>query len=1161
MRPERSLTLFIYFSIFCCFFLLSGGGFASERGTAKLPIDSQLGELLTRTFYEKGVVSGEKVETFRLLMDERYKQIKSNLKRVYRRKDGLSSKAAEQKTNRQGNIKAYRILLDYIEDMEDSRGRGDTEGFNALAVKALELEDALKVAGAKLFTTKLFEKIPASLKKRKIPLRAAPYGEASNLVDGETGLFFKQGQLIKMKAGGVDLSKLNPPGDSSYWRSHDISAIDVKSHYQSGGDGLNKGLGIVFPGTTGKYKKMRYTQTKPKMDITMRDGVSGRKLDFKLKIGGEMHSDPTASALFAALGFSVDHTQYVRDFKLELGKTTPFEFKRQWNAYFSRYDVNSYIKKEGEDGKGHYIIFHEGLLEAKRDELLRVGPWGFDKNGHGSLREVRGAILFNMWVANIDLKEADNNKLVLRKIKGQYEFFHIQHDLGFAFGGTYSERPGEFPWQLVKKKTGEDILLSYRCFWKNSAIDRITYADARWMTRLLAELSRDQIEAAVELGGWPGSMGQLLVEKLIHRRNQLVKALGLEGEEPGKGKRITILPCDRYLTTGDGVVVKGKLKVFRVPGYVQFFGPRIREVIPQMLGFVRNLVVDGLVDGISAIRYIRINPEHFGGTDDFIGRIRLGMDREIEENPWPTGENDQFLVRDTLQLGLRPRYGQYLTADLSYSRKYTVVYPVRTRDEGRFHNNFIINLGLWNQVKKFGVDRRFAAVVEDFYEIRGKLKTSKGHTPLLAASAAVSRVYVNRYFISRRLPNHLVYFEDKSRYNQLAYKVFLQFAYLFNFRVPFFKRTIQKGKIDREYIDVDISERGKDADILKAVKRLLLKNDSSEIKRLGTPRSIRDKFFEKKTKFNLLGFYKIRSIYRVDRLREVSGSVYGGKNPKSESPLLEKGREHFQVESLRKRTWRFLDNGEVHASWVRMTGKSEKTGKKGIIKQPRLVISMGINDKNATDGELKEGYLGFINGVVGDGDFIRFDPAVHTRNGHWGSLQVHLDIVMYGKAIGRLINLKGEELWGALSSVTGESVVELKRSAGPRYERGRPVYRYGSANGSSYLAAKAGYLIRAMKRARGARGSLGQMRALVKGVRKAIYTSGHSFEYRLLAALHKIVGKKNLYIEAGVTFPIHKENIFPERQPLFNRRGELRKMDPLLFEYIFDDPAEIYHIF
>jgi hypothetical protein len=1117
---------------------------APEQGTEKLPFNSQLKQLISQTFYEGPGISPEKIAAYHQGIEKRYWQITDNLKNVYILRKHLSSEKALNKVFKRGTIEAYQVLLDYIEELKTTK---EPTAFNLLALKVLEMDDALKISGKKLASTMLFEKVSAALKRRKIPIKTAPKGEASNLADPVTGFYYSQTQLARMKQGGIDISKLDPPGDSTFWTPHDIGKIDIKAYYQTGQPPLHKGLKIVFPldkGGKGYYIKIRRTQTKPKIDIFITH--KGKRLSFKLKVGSEMHSEVTAASLYAALGFSVDISKYVRDFKLVLGDTTPHQFKRAWNAYYSRYDVNKYIKDQGEDEEGHYIVFYEGLLEAKPNGLLRVGPWAFGRVGHNGLREVRGTLLFDIWIANMDLKEAENNKLVLRKTRktgGHYRFFHIQHDMGFAFGSTYIERPGDFNWTLVKKKTDDYVLLSYRCFQQNSIFKYVTFADARWMVRLIARLSREQVQAAVELGGWPESMGKLLVEKLIARRNQLVSAFDLVGDVLPNGKRITLIPFNRRLTTTDGVVVKGKLKIYELPGYIQYFGPRIRELIPIIARQIRNAAVDGMVNGLSTIRYFKINPEWVGWSPDIISRIIIRTNREVELNPRPTGERDDYLVQDTMEIGFRLGCGFTLSGDISYVKKYTVVYPVKTEDEGRYHNHFIINLLLPGQVKKFTPQDNFVAIVEDYLKGRGRIKIGGNVDSLvndspLGASLGVSKIYLGRHFISRKDPHKLIYFKDKSVYNELAFKIFLEFAFLFQYRIPLLKTATQKGSLTRTYVEMDPGDMETGSTKLKALKCLLLDNDASMIEKMGAKKTLNDEFLQEKTKFNLLGFFKSRSIYRIDRLKGTGSTT------------------RFQVESQKQKSWRFLDNGERYFSWIRFQGKS---GGKNEIDEPLLTILLRIEDRNTKNRELKRGYLDFIDRVVLRDGFIGFDAAAHSQNRRWGYIQVYLHMTFYREAIRQLLQVDEMEIWKTLASITPHSVQTLIRaSKPPDYRRRPPTSRLDPLR---RLAWKTAYIIKALKKARKTRDTLKKMSYLVKTLRKAIYTNGHGFDPTLLSVIHKIAGEENLFISAEVTMPVHKEMVFPERIPLYNETGVKRPVEPVFFEYIFDDPVEIYHLF
>lgn len=1103
------------------------------RGTEVLPFNSQLKQLISTTFYRGLQISREKIAAYRRDIARRQREIKKNLKNNY---------VLEKKDN----IRAYKILLAYIDRLKDTP---DPAAFNTLALKILEMDYALKVSGKKLASSMLLDEVYAALKPRKIPINAVPEGEARNLVDPAGGHFFSQEQLARMKKKGMDISKLNPPADSTFWSAHDISRIDVKKHYLTGGDALHKGLEIVFPRGKGYFKKIRATRGKPAIDIFFPH--EGKELNFKLNVGAEMHAEPTAASLYAALGFSVDISKYARDFKLVLGDISPQQFKRRWYSRYSRFDLDKYIKQRGKDEEGHYIVFYEGLLEARPRELLRVGPWAFGQNGHKGLREVRGTLLFNMWIANLELKEAAGNRLVLRKIDNcqRYRFFHIQHDLGFTFGRNYIERPGDFKWTLVRKKSGDYVHLTYRCFQGNSGFEHITFADARWMVRLIAQLDRGQIRAAVELGGWPESMGKLLVEKLIARRNQLVKAFNLAGEILPNGKTIAGIPFKRYLTTTDGVVAGGKLIIHELPGYNQYFGPRLRELFLIVRRQLGNAFIDSIVNGISAVRYIKIDPKWLGWDEDIISHIILRMNREIELNPKPTGENDEYLVKDTMEIGFRLGYGFVFSGDVSYVKKYTVVYPVRTQAEGRYHNHFIINFMLPLQVGRFGLQQNFAAITEDYIEGRGRIKIG-GHerhfNSLLGTTLTASKIYLDRRFISYKPGDRLVYFRDKGISHRLAYELFLEFAYLFYYRVPFIESSSQEGTLTRDYLEMDLSDLETAPLKPGALGRLILENDPSLIKKMAKKKTIHDKFFQEKTLFSLLRAFKIRTVYRVDKIT----STFPGKG--------ENGETRYQVESRKLRAWKFLDNGERHFSSVRLTCKS-RDGRE--IDDPVLMLTLRIDDRNTADGELKHGYLRSINALALDKRFIDFNSSAFSRNRRWGYLQVYIDIILYGGAIRALLRLEGETVWKTLAEVSGRTVKTLKQSAGPRYYRGRPVYRYDSAGGTDYLACKTDHFIRQIKKARKAKNTLKKMRYLVKAVRKAVYLSRHSFDPVLLSVIHKILGRENLYLSAAVTMPVNREMVLPGQVPLRSELGVKRPVEAVVFEFIFEDAAEIYHLF
>ncbi|MCP4217919.1 MAG: hypothetical protein GY765_24970, partial [bacterium] len=1046
-----------------------------------------------------------------------------------------------------GEIKSYKIVLKYLErlaGMASSRPEPQTIlAFKRLALRVLELDYALLMNGKKLPSTLLLEKIPESLRKWKIYIHRAPEGEAVNLVKPGSQLFYSPRELDSIKRNGGDVSRFNPPADSTFWTNHDISAVDVRSFYQDGGDALHRGVEVVFPKGKAHFKKIRRTQTKPKMDVTITH--RGRKITFKLKIGAEMHSEISCAALYAAMGFSTDICKYVRDFKVILGQMTHQQFRHEWESYYGRYPMERFVKDRGTDEDGNYVVFHEGVLESKPEALLRVGPWPYGIHGHRGLREVRSALIFNMWVANLDIKEAENNKLILKKSGNGYRFFHIQHDMGYAFGNRYFERPGSFGWKLVKKRNSKFVRLAYRNFQKNSGFKQVTFADARWMIRLMAQLSRRQITDAIQLGGWPPSISQLLVEKLIARRNQLVKAFDLENETLPNGTRITQLPFDRNITAPDGGVKDGKLKIYEFPGYPQYFGPRLNEVIVLVMRGIRNMAVDSFVRLTGSMKSFKINPEWFGLDERIVSRVILRLNREIELNPLPKNENDTFLVKDSLEVGLRLGYGLKLTGDISYIKKYTLVYPVDTRDQGRFHNKFILNVLLPFKKRTKDLPPNHVIIVEDFVE--GRFGYILRHSnALLQPSATTSKFFMSRYLLSRK-NDKVVFCRDKSIYNEHALKLSLELLRIFRF--PLFKASLTHGKLTRNSLQLDIADIESNSDKAEGLTYLLDTGSTAKVRKYGERRFLKDQFVEKRQHFTLFGFVTKRSVFRTDRVKE---KAYLNPHPDMEATVI----NHYQVESRKLQHWNFLDNGERHFSSVRGSGIFEGDM---AVQAPALTISMQINDKSTTSGELKNGYLHFLNTVASKKDFIDFDPFKHSVNHIWGYTQTFFNLTLYKEAIENLLNAAEDDIWRTLGDVTNQSWQAWKRKSRTRFYRGKP--RITGYNRAKFLAVKTRYFIRELEKARKTDNVLKRMRLVVKAVRKSIYRDKHSFEALHLAVIRKLAGKKNYYMEGFVTMPENKEMVFPARTPFFNKMGKERKLEYRMFQFILDDPSEIYHLF
>ena len=581
---------------------------------------------------------------------------------------------------------------------------------------------------------------------------------------------------------------------------------------------------------------------------------------------------------------------------------------------------------------------------------------------------------------------------------------------------------------------------------------------------------------------------------------------------------------------------------------------RVLQILAMVIKGLRNAAVDTVVNLAASVRYIVLDPEWFGLDRRIVSKIILRMDRDIEQNPRPANVSESFLVKDTMQIGLRLGYGSVISGDVAYSRKYTLVYPVETRDAGRFHDKFIMNLFLPFKNRGRNLPKNHVVLVEDYLEGRGKIRF-KTNSPIveLECSLTASKIYLHRRFISFKENRHnkrVIFFEDKSLYDELRFRIFFDYFKIFH-SIPF-NTYIQKGILNRDYVEMDTSDLEANPRKRKALELLLLEGNPYLLQKTGKQKIIHDRFSEKKSYLKLLGSLRRRSVYRMDRLKE----TFPPQNTGNVSDTLPGNNHYVQIESRKLKAWRFFDNGERHFSSIRLTGKTD--GETSVI-EPLLTLSIRVNDRSTHDGELKDGYLFFINTLALKDNFIRFNPSRHTVNRMWTSTQTFVNIILYEEAIENLVHAGEEKIWEALAEVTGRSVDSWHMLSRPRYRRGRP--NTGRYSRDRYLAVKIRYFIRELRRARNSRNSLEKMEHVVKAVRKAVYTSGQTYSPTLLAVIHKLVGEENIYMNALVTMPENKELIFPARAPLYNELGTDRGVKIPVFQFIFDDPSDIFHLF
>jgi len=315
---------------------------------------------------------------------------------------------------------------------------------------------------------------------------------------------------------------------------------------------------------------------------------------YKIKFG-DLNSEPFTARIFHALGFHVDPTDFagqvqvhysrrlLREFHLRKPlamKITPLGIHVGTVQLQSHYDpfafITSAVFNDGRQISGmalkqmlfknpslsHPEDLPENFLtnvEAELDYLVTtpaniqprdgptqsIGSWDFGQLGHENLRELRGAGLLAAWLGWFDSR-ADNTKLRLVRDADDVQLLHFFSDLGGGMGaGTglfspHGENPHEFTWTFTSpevvrgpgRMTTPFRIRDFKPTVPTPAFAEMTADDARWMARLIGQLTENQLRAALIASGYDNAEARLYLEKLFNRRDRMIIDLGLQQEVP-----------------------------------------------------------------------------------------------------------------------------------------------------------------------------------------------------------------------------------------------------------------------------------------------------------------------------------------------------------------------------------------------------------------------------------------------------------------------------------------------------------------------------------------------------------------------------------------------------------------------------------------------------
>lgn len=1124
---------------------------------SNLPFPPAFAEEVEEAFFEGGHVSIPKLERLRANLSERRREAVAVFAADLRA-EGRKKKAARKRAERKKLVRIYDLLL----GDDDAPGwinllaaESDPVQARVLAGRIIELDRAVLLEGSRPKSVSIVENLASiSVLEWEVPgetLARHADREATNLVDPASGEFLEAEDLAQRLEAGVDASRLGPPDRTSFWKNPGaIARVDPRAAYYGGGAPVHHDLDLVFP-TQALLAKIKKSQTKPKFEIEVE--LDGEEHEYKLKVGGEIHSEPTVGAILATLGFNADVVKHVEDFRVDLGETKIEDLRNDWRSYFEfkrvhlSYRFDDYFDVV-EDAEGTAIIARQATLTAKPADVTRAGPWPWGANGNGGIREARALGIISIWLGNTDMKEAENNKILLRDMDGGVEMYHLLHDAGHAFGRVISEQVDAFPWDIGHRTLMGNIEFNYHSTWNPSLRHRITYADGRWATRLIAQLTREQIEAVVGFGHWPEPVGALLVEKLINRRNQLVELFEVENEETPSGP-ITLLPVDRDISTPDEAVVDGDLLESVFEGATQEYDNYWEEFIGPVWESAKLLGVGVFQQTIGLVPALIFDSDSVGLPKFVVLDLLINISREVEENPRPTGAGDYFLVRDRLLLGLRVGGGLIATGTTSIYRSYTLVQPAGTRRDAHYADDTILNVRLPYHVWKENLPDDFVLVRESFVDLRGNLTTESlaGSVPPVGATAGIGAVRLSRDVLSRK-DGRLLAYEDKSTYVDQDFEAFVNAIFV---RIPFLREGLESGTIEGRFFDLsepDSLDQGQWSD---AVSRLVRDGDFSGVEEAVPPVSVDASFVDR------FGWVRLPFVVQRSRRDRTDRIVLGGDG---------RGRAPEAFVQSRLSTggfWTFLDWGEDHLHTVTALARADRgTGETslddlGDLETPRVVSTYFVRDRDTHNDELAEGYIGFINGLdpAPDGEpLIDFTPELHSENGIWGDLEVAVRVGYSKSAVKRLRKITGDEIFAELEKeldIEPRTLQKYRRYMGAIGKKRRVQQTWVPRRLRRPITA-ARHTARGLERARAEANTAEWMADVMRALSSASIRRAGAYDASVLGAIHRLLDEDTVSIDGIVRPPPWVENRMLGSVPL---AAESRKKRHRLHRQFIDfDP-------
>lgn len=324
--------------------------------------------------------------------------------------------------------------------------------------------------------------------------------------------------------------------------------------------------------------------TKPGFDVL----IAQTRLKVKL---AEVHSEPLTQRLFHSLGYHVDPAEFCPEIRVRYDRRLLLEFNRRRPLTLHvrvlhlipiariplqpRHDpfrhLRSAILADGAaltpdqlraglfphlapgripsvrdapdpafESRVGFLVFGPVNLQRREGSWRNLGPSDFALPENQRHPELRAAGLLAAWLGWFDSRP-DNTRLQVRLEAGGPVLRHAFTDLGGGLGagmGLFTRRGEDanaFEWDWIERDPGRAQgfrIPRFRTLTPTPAFRNLTREDALAMARLIGTLSETDLAQALIAAGYDAATARLYHEKLVDRRDAMVRVLGLETSIP-----------------------------------------------------------------------------------------------------------------------------------------------------------------------------------------------------------------------------------------------------------------------------------------------------------------------------------------------------------------------------------------------------------------------------------------------------------------------------------------------------------------------------------------------------------------------------------------------------------------------------------------------------